>query len=117
MESEFITLAAINKEAEWLRNLLLNIKLWPQLMTTISLHCDSETTMSRAFSKIYNDKSKHIALRHEYARQLISNGIIIVVYIKSKNNFTNPLTKGLLRETLPFLLLSNFKGLKGHNIL
>ncbi len=68
MKSKFITLATVDKEAEWLRNLLLDIKLWPQPMPAISLHCDNEATMYRAFGKIYNGKSKYIALRHEYVR-------------------------------------------------
>ena len=100
MESEFIALAAAGKEAEWLRNLLLDIKLWPQPMSAILLHCDSEATMSRAFSKIYNGKSRHVSLRHEYIRQLISDGIITVVYVKSHNNLADPLTKGLLRDKI-----------------
>ena len=29
MESEFIALATMGKEVEWLRNLLLDIELWP----------------------------------------------------------------------------------------
>ena len=66
MESEFITLTAVGKEAVWLRNLLLDIELWQQLIPSISLHCDSQATMSRALSKIYNGKSRHISLRHEY---------------------------------------------------
>jgi hypothetical protein len=46
MESEFIALAVAGKEAEWLRNMLLDINLWPQLRPAISLHFDSEVTMS-----------------------------------------------------------------------
>jgi len=61
MESKFIALGPAGKEAEWLRNLLLDIKLWPQPMPAISLHCDSEATMSRAVNKIYNEKSRHIS--------------------------------------------------------
>ena len=38
MESEFIALAAAGKEAEWIRNLLLEIELWPQPMPSISLY-------------------------------------------------------------------------------
>jgi hypothetical protein len=46
MESEFIDIdAAAGKEAEWLRNMLFDIKLWPQPMSAISLYCDSEATM------------------------------------------------------------------------
>ena len=56
MESDFITLAATGKEAEWLTNLLLDINLWPQPMPAVSLHCDSKATMSWAFRKIYNGK-------------------------------------------------------------
>ena len=98
MESDFIALAAACREAEWLRNMLLDIKLWPQPMPAISLHCDSQATMSRAFSKIYNGKSRHIALRHEYVRQMISDGIVTVVYVKSGKNLADPLTKGLSRD-------------------
>ncbi|KAL0437670.1 UNVERIFIED_CONTAM: hypothetical protein Sradi_0474900 [Sesamum radiatum] len=42
MEVKFVALAAASKEVEWLRNLLLDIKLWPQPMPTISLLCNSE---------------------------------------------------------------------------
>ena len=43
-------------------------------------------------------KSRRIRLRHNIVRQLLSNGIISIDYIKSKDNVANPLTKGLTRE-------------------
>ncbi|GLT95567.1 hypothetical protein SLE2022_132430 [Rubroshorea leprosula] len=100
MESEFITLAAASKEAEWLRNLLLDIKLWPQPMPAISLHCDSEATMSRAYSNIYNGKSRHISLRHTYIRELITSGVITIIYVRSTDNLADPLTKALPRDVV-----------------
>lgn len=98
MESEFLALAAAGKEAEWLRNMLLDIKLWPQPMSAISLHCDSEATLSRAYSKIYNGKSRHISLRHAYVRDLISDGIITIMYVRTSNNLADPFTKGLSKD-------------------
>ena len=98
MESEFIALAAAGKEAEWLRNLLLDIKLWPQPMSSISLYCDSEATLSRAYNKVYNGKSRHISLRHEYVKQLITDGVISIVYVRSNKNLADPLTKGLAKD-------------------
>jgi len=59
-------MAAASKEAEWLRNLLLDIELWSQPMPHLSLHRDSEANMSRAYNKIYNDKSRHISFRHKF---------------------------------------------------
>jgi hypothetical protein len=98
MESKFIAIVIISKKAEWLRNILFDIKLWPQLMSVISLYCDSETTMSRAYSIIYNGKSRYISIQHGYIRELISNRAITIVYVKSVNNLANPLTKGLSRD-------------------
>uniref|UniRef100_A0A2N9IVS8 Uncharacterized protein n=1 Tax=Fagus sylvatica TaxID=28930 RepID=A0A2N9IVS8_FAGSY len=89
MESEFIALVSAGKEAEWLRNMLYDIELWPQPMSAISIYCDSQATMSKAYSKIYNGKSRHISLRHEYVRQLIEDGVISIVYVKSSGNLAD----------------------------
>jgi len=105
IESKFIALATISKETKWLRNMLLDIKLWPQPMSSISLHYDSQTIMSRAFSKIYNEKSKDISLRHEYTRQLIFDVIITTVYVRSCNNLADPFTKGISRDLVRLLLV------------
>ena len=47
---------------------------------------------------MYNGKSRHIRRRHNTVRQLLSNGIISIDYIKSKDNIADPLTKGLNGE-------------------
>jgi len=78
--------------------MLFDIKLWSQPMSTIFLYCNSEATMSRAYSNIYNDKSRHISIRHGYIRELITNGVITIVYVKSVNNLADPLTKRLFRD-------------------
>jgi hypothetical protein len=98
MDYEFIALASAGKEAEWLRNMLYDIELWPQPMSAISIYCDSQATMSKAYSKIYNGKSRHISLRHEYVRQLVEDGVISIVYVKSSGNLADPFTKGLSRD-------------------
>jgi len=54
--------------------------------------------MSRTFNKIYNGISRHISLKHAYVRQLILEGIITIVYMRSGNNLMDPFTKALLRE-------------------
>ncbi|GJT04145.1 zinc finger, CCHC-type containing protein [Tanacetum coccineum] len=64
MESEFVALAAAGKEAEWLRNLIHEIPIWPKPIAPISIRCDSAPTMARAYSQIYNGKSRHLGVRH-----------------------------------------------------
>ncbi|GJW44405.1 zinc finger, CCHC-type containing protein [Tanacetum coccineum] len=56
----FVAMDATGKEAEWLRNLILEIPIWPKLIAQISIRCDSAPTMARAYSQIYNRKSRHL---------------------------------------------------------
>ena len=98
MESEFIALDIVGEEAEWLRNFLEDIPNWSRPVPPISIHCDSQSAIGRAQSHMYNGKSRHIHRRHNTVRQLLSNGIITIDYVKSKENIAGPLTKGLTRE-------------------
>ena len=98
MESEFIALDKAGEEAEWLRNFLEDIPNWSRPVPAICIHCDSQSAIGRAQSHLYNGKSRHIRRRHNTVRQLLSNGIISIDYVKSKDNIADPLTKGLTRE-------------------
>ena len=98
MESEFIAIDKAGEEAEWLRNFLEDIPNWSKPVPAICIHCDSQSAIGRAQSHNYNGKSRHILRRHNTIRQLLSNGIISIDYIRSKDNIADPLTKGLTRE-------------------
>ncbi|GJT98078.1 hypothetical protein Tco_1093596 [Tanacetum coccineum] len=80
MEYEFVALAAAGKEAEWLRNLIHEIPIWPKPIAPISIRCDSAPTMARAYSQIYNGKSRHLGVRHSMVRELIRNGVISIEF-------------------------------------
>ena len=67
-------------------------------MPDVCIHCDSQAEIGRARNVMYNDKSRHIRRRHDTVRQLLSNGIITIDYVKSKDNIVDSLTKGLTRE-------------------
>ena len=47
---------------------------------------------------MYNGKSRHICRRHNTIRQLLSTRVIYLDYVRSNDNITNPLIKGLNRE-------------------
>ncbi|KAF3619407.1 hypothetical protein FXO38_27844 [Capsicum annuum] len=47
---------------------------------------------------MYNGKSYHIRRRHNTIREFLSSKIITIDYVKSKDNVSDPLTKGLTRE-------------------
>ncbi|GKD06224.1 zinc finger, CCHC-type containing protein, partial [Tanacetum coccineum] len=98
MESEFVALAAAGKEAEWLKNLLLEIPLWVKPMAPISIRCDSAATLAKAYSQMYNGKSRHLGVRHSMIRELITNGVVSIEFVRSQQNLADHLTKGLARD-------------------
>ncbi|RVW58052.1 Retrovirus-related Pol polyprotein from transposon TNT 1-94 [Vitis vinifera] len=98
MEAEFIALAATRKEAEWLRDLMMDIPFTANNVSIVSIHCDSQATLAHAYSGVYNGKSRHISIRHEYVRQLIQYGIISISFVRSSGNLADPFTKPLTRD-------------------
>ncbi|PHT49245.1 hypothetical protein CQW23_13453 [Capsicum baccatum] len=98
MESEFIASDKAGEEEEWLRNFLEDIPYWPKPMAPVCIHYDSQSAIGRAGSMMYNGKSRHIRWIHNTIRELLSSGIITDDYVKSKDNMSDPLTKGLSRE-------------------
>ncbi|PHT67473.1 hypothetical protein T459_26960 [Capsicum annuum] len=98
MESKFIALDKAGEEAEWIRNFLKDIPYWPKPVAPVCIFCDSQAAIGRAGSMMYNSKSRHIRRRHNIVRELLSSRIITIDYVKSKDNISYPLTKGLSRE-------------------
>ncbi|GKA31478.1 zinc finger, CCHC-type containing protein [Tanacetum coccineum] len=107
IESEFVALTAAGKEAEWLKNFLLEIPLWSKPIAHIFIRCDSAATLAKAYSQMYNGKSRHLGVRHIMIRELITNGVISIEFVRSQQNLADHLTKGLARD----LIIKSAKGM------
>ncbi|GJS62739.1 zinc finger, CCHC-type containing protein [Tanacetum coccineum] len=114
MKSKFVALAAAGKEAEWLRNLILEILLWSKPIAPISIRCDSAATLAKAYSKMYNGKSRHLGVRHIIFRELITNGVVSIEFMRSQRNLADHLTKGLARDLV--LKSGEGMGLKSNQV-
>nr|GEY75528.1 zinc finger, CCHC-type [Tanacetum cinerariifolium]GEZ26225.1 zinc finger, CCHC-type [Tanacetum cinerariifolium] len=98
MKFEFVALAAAGKEAELLRNMIIEILLWSKLIAPISIRCDSAATLANAYSQMYNGKSRHLGVRHSMIRELITNEVISIEFVRSQQNLADHLMKGLARD-------------------
>ena len=54
MEFEFIAPDKVGEEVEWLCNFLEEIPCWKKPMSSISIHCDNQSTIGRAQNNMYN---------------------------------------------------------------
>nr|GEV20458.1 hypothetical protein [Tanacetum cinerariifolium] len=91
-------LEAAGKEAEWLKNLLLEIPLWVKPIAPIFICCDSTATLAKAYRKMYNGKSRHIGVRHSMICELITNGVVSIEFMRSQQNLADHLMKGMFRD-------------------
>nr|GEY37617.1 zinc finger, CCHC-type [Tanacetum cinerariifolium] len=98
IKSEFVALVVACKEAEWLKNLLIEIPLWVKPIAPISICCDSDVTLAKACSQMYNQKSRHLGVRHSMIRELITNGMVSIEFVRSQQNLADHLTNGLDRD-------------------
>nr|GEX44910.1 hypothetical protein [Tanacetum cinerariifolium] len=79
--SGWVFLLVDGKEAEWLRNLILEIPLWSKPIAPISIRCDSAVTLAKAYSQMYNGKSRYLCVRHNMIRELITNGVVSIEFV------------------------------------
>nr|GEV15859.1 zinc finger, CCHC-type [Tanacetum cinerariifolium] len=63
MESKFVSLAAVGKEA---------------------------------YSQMYNGKSRHLGVKHSMIRELITNGVVSIEFVRCQRNFADHLMKGVI---------------------
>lgn len=107
MDLELIALQNAGNKIEWLHNLLV-VPLWTRPISSISINCDNTTTIAQATSKIYNGKRRHVFQRQNVIRQIVSNEISALEFVKSEVNLVDPLTKLLTRK----LIIETSKGMK-----
>ena len=89
MKTEIIDLDTTSK---FLKNLLCDLPLLNKHILRIPIHCDSQVVISKVTSKNFNEKRRHLRVRHESIRNLISHGVVSLDFVRSKNNIMGLLT-------------------------
>lgn len=57
------------------------------------MHCDSQVTITKAKSKNFNKKRRHLIVRYKSIHHLLSHGIISLDFIRFAKNIADLLTK------------------------
>ena len=98
IEAKTIALDNATSEADFLKNLLCDLSLLNKPIPPISVHCDSQVVISKVTRKNFNEKRRHLRVRHKSIRNLISYGVISLDFVRPENNIADSLTKGLMRQ-------------------
>jgi len=82
MEANLIVLDVACVEAKWLKSLINDIPLSVKFVPSISLNCDNQVAIARAKSKSYNEKRRHLTVRHKSIRHTLSHGVISIDFVR-----------------------------------
>jgi hypothetical protein len=101
MEAELTALDTASVEAEWLRELLMDLPVVEKPIPAISMNCDNQTVIVMVNSSKDNMKStRHIKRRLKSVRKLTKFGVIALDYVHTSKNLADQFTKGLSRNVI-----------------
>ncbi|XP_040375820.1 uncharacterized protein LOC121053255 [Oryza brachyantha] len=101
MEAELTALDTATVEAEWLRDLLMDLPIVEKPVPAILMNCDNQTVIVKVNSSKDNMKSsRHVKRRLKSVRKLRNSRVIMLDYIQTARNLADPFTKGLSRNVI-----------------
>jgi hypothetical protein len=101
MEVELTALNTTTVEAEWPRELLMDLPIIEKPLTIILMNCDNQTVIVKVDSSKDNMRSsRHIKRWLKSVRKMRNSGVITLDYINTKKNLADPFTKGLSRNAI-----------------
>nr|ABF94958.1 retrotransposon protein, putative, Ty1-copia subclass [Oryza sativa Japonica Group] len=101
MEAELTALDTATVEAEWLRELLMDLPVVEKPVPAILMNCDNQTVIIKVNSSKDNMKSsKHIKRRLKSVRKQKNSGVIALDYVQTARNLADQFTKGLPRNVI-----------------
>jgi hypothetical protein len=90
MEEELTALDTAIVEAEWLRELLMDLPMVEKPIPAILMNCDNETVITKVNSSKDNMKSsRHVKRRLKSVRKLRSSVVIALDYFSTAENLVD----------------------------
>lgn len=89
-EAEYIALSEAIKEAIWIKGLLYEMGFEQQ---KVSVWCDSQSAVSLSKNKVFHERTKHMAVKYSFVKDIVEEGEIEVLKIHTSRNPADMLTK------------------------
>ena len=92
-EAEYRAMSATSSELEWLSNLLQDFNV--HLSFPITMNCDNRAAMHIAENAVFHKRTKHLRINWHYTRDKILEGFLQTLYVPSKEQLVDLMTKPL----------------------
>ena len=101
-ESEFRALVKGIYEGLWIKELLVDLRLFMQ--PNIIIYCDNQSTIAIAQNPIQHDRTKHIARIQHFIKEKVEMQIVLPQFIPTTEQLADIFTKGLSNPRFQCLL-------------
>ena len=92
-EAEYVAMTLAVKEGIWLKHFLMETTLFRD--QPLRLHCDNMSAILLAQNLRHSEKTKHIALKLQFIRELLQEGTIELSHVRTNLQWADFLTKSL----------------------
>ena len=92
-EAEYRVVAFATAEVAWLENLLFELGV-PCSKPPVLL-CDNQSALNMCANPVFHNRSKHIEINYHFVREKVEQGLLIVRYVPTQDQFADIFTKAL----------------------
>ncbi|KAL5730821.1 hypothetical protein ACHQM5_003612 [Ranunculus cassubicifolius] len=95
-EAEYVSAALATSQAICLKRILKD--LGEKKKKAISILCDNKSAIAMSKNPVHHNRTRHIAIKHHYIRDMVKKGKIEVKYISTEDQVSDILTKALPKD-------------------
>jgi hypothetical protein len=100
-EVEYIAAATCCAQVLWMIQTLADLEV--KYTTPIPIHCDNTSEISMSKNPVFHSKTNHIPIKYHFLRDQVTNTIVSLHYIPSKDQIVNIFTKLLAKSQFEYL--------------
>ena len=100
-EEEYISPATCCTQILWMIQTLVDLKV--TYTHPIPIHCDNTSAISVSKNPVLHSKTKHIPIKYHFLREQVSNRIVQLNYIPTKEQIADIFTKPLAATPFEYL--------------
>ena len=86
-----LALSAAGQECVWLQRVISDLSVSQSSCVVFE---DNQSAIAMCKNPQFHGKSKHIAIKYHYIRELVDDGKLLVKYVSSDDNIADIFTKG-----------------------
>jgi hypothetical protein len=101
IKDENIAVATCCTQVLWMIQIVVDLEV--KYTASIPIHCDNTSAISVTKNHIFHSKTKHIPIKYHFLREQVTNTIVSLHYIPSKDHIADIFTKLLAKSQFEYL--------------